>query len=139
MRTEDGLDLKAWYAPATSTPLTIVYFHGNGDSLRTAAFVARPAPHGDGPAVALTSWPGPALAGAGHDLNGGILLLLLVGCTIVRLRNDLHAGGLPRNETHAIRDVVEINAYGHALCQPHPGEDRVRRPALTARASRWRP
>jgi uncharacterized protein len=41
-RTEDGLDLKAWYAPATSKPLTIVFFHGNGDSLRTAAFIAPP-------------------------------------------------------------------------------------------------
>lgn len=41
-RTEDGLDLKAWYAPATGKPFTIVFFHGNGDSLRTAAFVAPP-------------------------------------------------------------------------------------------------
>jgi len=41
-RTEDGLDLKAGYAPATSKPLTIVFFHGNGDSLRTAAFIALP-------------------------------------------------------------------------------------------------
>jgi fermentation-respiration switch protein FrsA (DUF1100 family) len=41
-RTDDGLDLKAWYAPATGEPLTIVFFHGNGDSLRTAAFIAPP-------------------------------------------------------------------------------------------------
>ncbi len=33
VRTEDGLDLKAWYAPATSKPFTFVFFHGNGDSL----------------------------------------------------------------------------------------------------------
>ncbi len=42
IRTEDGLDLKGWYAPATSKPLTLVFFHGNGDSLRTAAFIAEP-------------------------------------------------------------------------------------------------
>ena len=38
--TEDGLNLKGWYAPATTQPLTIVYFHGNGDSLRTVAPIA---------------------------------------------------------------------------------------------------
>jgi len=41
-RTEDGLDLKGWYGPATSKPFTIVFFHGNGDGLRTAAFTATP-------------------------------------------------------------------------------------------------
>jgi uncharacterized protein len=33
VRTADGIDLKAWYAPATSKPSTFVFFHGNGDSL----------------------------------------------------------------------------------------------------------
>jgi fermentation-respiration switch protein FrsA (DUF1100 family) len=33
VRTADGVDLKAWYAPATSKPYTFVFFHGNGDSL----------------------------------------------------------------------------------------------------------
>jgi fermentation-respiration switch protein FrsA (DUF1100 family) len=42
VRTEDGLDLKGWYAPASGKPLTIVYFHGNGDSLASAAPVAAP-------------------------------------------------------------------------------------------------
>jgi uncharacterized protein len=42
VRTEDGIDLKAWYAPATSKPCTIVFFHGNGDNLRTAAPIADP-------------------------------------------------------------------------------------------------
>jgi hypothetical protein len=42
VRTEDGLDLTAWYAPATSKPFTIVFFHGNGDSLYTASPVADP-------------------------------------------------------------------------------------------------
>lgn len=40
--TEDGIHLRAWYAPATSRPCTIVFFHGNGDSLLTAAPVADP-------------------------------------------------------------------------------------------------
>ena len=42
VKTEDGLNLKAWYAPATGKPCTIVFFHGNGDSLATAAEVANP-------------------------------------------------------------------------------------------------
>jgi uncharacterized protein len=40
--TADGLNLKAWFAPATSKPFTIVFFHGNGDSLYGAAQVAEP-------------------------------------------------------------------------------------------------
>lgn len=42
VRTEDGLDLRGWYAPATSRLFTLVFFHGNGDSLRSVAFVALP-------------------------------------------------------------------------------------------------
>ena len=42
VRTEDGLDLKGWYAPATTKPFTIVFFHGNGDSLHAAAHIADP-------------------------------------------------------------------------------------------------
>ncbi|MCI0598990.1 MAG: alpha/beta fold hydrolase, partial [Beijerinckiaceae bacterium] len=40
--TEDGLDLTGWYIPAVSKAFTIVFFHGNGDSLRTIAFIANP-------------------------------------------------------------------------------------------------
>lgn len=40
--TEDGLQLKGWYAPATSEPLTLVYFHGNADNLKSAAPIAGP-------------------------------------------------------------------------------------------------
>lgn len=40
--TVDGLDLKAWYAPAAGKGLTIVFFHGNADSLSTAAQIADP-------------------------------------------------------------------------------------------------
>jgi uncharacterized protein len=42
VRTQDGVELKAWYAPATSKKLTIVFFHGNADRLVTAAQVADP-------------------------------------------------------------------------------------------------
>jgi fermentation-respiration switch protein FrsA (DUF1100 family) len=40
VHTEDGLDLKGWYAPAGTKHLTLVFFHGNGDSLRFDAPVA---------------------------------------------------------------------------------------------------
>lgn len=42
VRTADGIELKAWYAPATTEPETIVFFHGNGDNLRTASVIAEP-------------------------------------------------------------------------------------------------
>jgi hypothetical protein len=42
VRTRDGIDLKAWYAPATSKHFTIVFFHGNADGLPTAAPIADP-------------------------------------------------------------------------------------------------
>jgi len=42
IKTADGLALKAWYAPTKDKPFTIVFFHGNGDSLYGAAQVAEP-------------------------------------------------------------------------------------------------
>lgn len=42
VQTEDGLALKGWYAPATTKPYTLIYFHGNGDDLSTAARIAAP-------------------------------------------------------------------------------------------------
>ncbi|MGB9152643.1 MAG: alpha/beta hydrolase [Alphaproteobacteria bacterium] len=42
VKTDDGIDLKGWYAPATGNHLTVVFFHGNADSLRTAAFISAP-------------------------------------------------------------------------------------------------
>jgi len=42
VRTADGIDLKGWYAPATSKPFTFVFFHGNGDSLYRDAEVPEP-------------------------------------------------------------------------------------------------
>jgi hypothetical protein len=44
-RTADGVDLKAWYAPATTKPFTFIFFHGNGDSLYSASAVADPYIH----------------------------------------------------------------------------------------------
>jgi uncharacterized protein len=40
VQTADGLELKAWYAPATSKPFTFVFFHGNGDCLASASGIA---------------------------------------------------------------------------------------------------
>jgi fermentation-respiration switch protein FrsA (DUF1100 family) len=42
VRTSDGVDLRAWYAPATTKQLTIIFFHGNADSLYSAAPIADP-------------------------------------------------------------------------------------------------
>jgi len=42
VKTAEGLSLKAWYALATSKAFTIVFFHGNGDSLYGAAEIAEP-------------------------------------------------------------------------------------------------
>ena len=42
VRTNDGIDLKAWYAPVTTKPFTLVFFHGNADSLYAAAQIANP-------------------------------------------------------------------------------------------------
>lgn len=41
VRTTDGIALKGWYAQASGKPLTLVYFHGNGDDLETSAPIAR--------------------------------------------------------------------------------------------------
>lgn len=42
VKTEDGLALKAWYAPASGKRFTFVFFHGNADSLESASSVADP-------------------------------------------------------------------------------------------------
>jgi len=42
VRTSDGIDLRAWYAPATTKSFTIVFFHGNADYLYATAPVADP-------------------------------------------------------------------------------------------------
>jgi fermentation-respiration switch protein FrsA (DUF1100 family) len=42
VRTDDAIELKAWYAPATTKPLTIIFFHGNGDCLYNAAPIGDP-------------------------------------------------------------------------------------------------
>ena len=40
--TADGVSLKSWYAPPKEKHCTLVFFHGNGDSLATAAPIAEP-------------------------------------------------------------------------------------------------
>jgi uncharacterized protein len=42
VKTEDGLDLKGWYSPAASRKFTLIFFHGNGDGLRTASAIPAP-------------------------------------------------------------------------------------------------
>lgn len=55
--TEDGLTLKAWYMPATRRNLTIVMFHGNGDTM--ASILAQNIPYvAAGYGVMLTEYRG---------------------------------------------------------------------------------
>jgi fermentation-respiration switch protein FrsA (DUF1100 family) len=42
VQAQDGVLLKAWYAPASSGRFTVVFFHGNADCLYTAAQIANP-------------------------------------------------------------------------------------------------
>lgn len=42
IKTEDGLDLKGWFAPSVIKPFTIVFFHGNADSLLNMHRLADP-------------------------------------------------------------------------------------------------
>ncbi len=40
--TRDSIELKGWYAPATSRSITFVFFHGNKDNLASAVHIADP-------------------------------------------------------------------------------------------------
>ena len=42
VRTEDGIELKGWFAPATSKRYIFVFFHGNADNLASASSIADP-------------------------------------------------------------------------------------------------
>jgi len=42
VRARGGIKLKGWYAPATSSPLTFIFFHGNKDNLASAVHIADP-------------------------------------------------------------------------------------------------
>lgn len=42
LQTSDGLDLRAWYRPASKDRLTILFFHGNGDSVAGSARIVAP-------------------------------------------------------------------------------------------------
>src|SRR5262245_63375357 len=38
---------------------------------------------------------------------------------------DFHGGGLAGGENDALGHMIDVDAHGNALRQPHPGEDRV--------------
>lgn len=40
--TTDGINLHGWYSPATTKEKTIVFFHGNADSIQLLAHIAAP-------------------------------------------------------------------------------------------------
>lgn len=42
VRTEDGIELKGWYAPATARKLSLIYFHGNADNIENVIPIAMP-------------------------------------------------------------------------------------------------
>src|SRR5580700_493626 len=42
-----------------------------------------------------------------------------------RLRIDLHCRRHPGREDHTFRHLIDVDAHRNALCQAHPGEDRV--------------
>ena len=42
VKTEDGLPIKGWYAPATRRNQTLIFFHGNADSVSNSAVMMQP-------------------------------------------------------------------------------------------------
>jgi fermentation-respiration switch protein FrsA (DUF1100 family) len=42
VKSEDGIALTGWYAPATRKPYTIIFFHGNADNILNSTFAALP-------------------------------------------------------------------------------------------------
>lgn len=115
VRTRDGIDLKAWYAPATTKPFTLVFFHGNADSLRTAAQIADPyIAAGYGFLLAeyrgYSGLPGsPTETGLDEDGRAYMQALIAAGVTpahmilfghslgtgvAVEMASEFHAGGL---------------------------------------------
>lgn len=115
VRTADGLDLKAWYAPATSKPFTFVFFHGNGDCLASASETADPyIAAGYGFLVAeyrgYSGLPGkPTEAGLYADARANIYALMARGVkseniilfghslgtgVAVQMAEEFHVGGL---------------------------------------------
>lgn len=115
VRTADGIDLKSWYAPATSNPITIVFFHGNADSLYGASPVADPY-IAAGYGFLLTEYRGysglpgsPTEAGLYDDARANLNWLLAQGVesrhivlfghslgtgVAAQMAEEFHAGGL---------------------------------------------
>src|SRR5258708_10987930 len=67
--------------------------------------------------------------GSGQD--DGALYLSGLNCKLLRGRArvsvDLHGSGDTGHQPDAIRYLIEVNAYRHALREPDPGEDRIYR------------
>lgn len=115
VKTGDGIELKGWYAPATKRGITIIFFHGNGDSLRTAAPVADPY-IADGYGFLLAEYRGysglpgkPTEAGLYNDGHAYIQYLMAEGIdsrhiilfghslgtgVAVQMATEFHVGGL---------------------------------------------
>jgi fermentation-respiration switch protein FrsA (DUF1100 family) len=115
IRTQDGIELKAWYAPATKKSYTIVFFHGNGDSLLTAGHIADPY-IAAGYGFLLAEYRGysgfsgkPTEAGLYNDARADLQGLMAQGIdskhiilfghslgtgVVVQMASELHVGGI---------------------------------------------
>jgi len=89
--TEDGLDLVAWYRPASAGQATIVYFHGNGGHIGYRGFKARPLLDA-GFGVLLVEYRGyggnpgsPSEEGLYRDARGAMAFLAEQGVTVDRV------------------------------------------------------
>lgn len=96
--TQDGLKLTGWYAPATSKKLTLVFFHGNADSLRSMAPLAAPYIN-EGYGFLLTEYRGYS-GNPGHPTEDGLY------SDARAFVKALIATGVPENQ---------LVLYGHSL------------------------
>jgi fermentation-respiration switch protein FrsA (DUF1100 family) len=121
VKTEDGLDLKGWYAPATNKAFTIVFFHGNADSLMSIAPLATSYIHaGYGYLIAeyrgYSGMPGtPTEKGLYSDARAYIRALLASGVK----ENDLILFGHSLGTGVATQMAPEYKAGGMILLAPY--------------------
>lgn len=119
--TEDGLMLKAWYMPATRRNLTMVMFHGNGDTMAT--ILAQAIPYvAAGYGFMLTEYRGylgmpgkPTEAAIYADARAYIHKLNAMGVTSKRLVLMGHSLGTGV----ATRMAHEFDVDGLALSAPY--------------------
>ncbi len=118
--TEDGLVLNGWYAPAAGKPFTIVFFHGNGDNLRTIAPIATPFLHtGYGFLLAeyrgYSGMPGkPTEQGLYADARAYIKSLIALGVK----EDQIILFGFSLGTGVATKMAVEFRAGGLILAAP---------------------